>query len=442
MSVQQATRPAWSDTFAASYRDLLRFLRRRTGCAETARDLAQDAWLRIAEHDAANGVAANAPGTPDHARAYLFTVADRLAIDHMRRQRHWDSELAPRLLAGPHQSPDVAETHAYAQALRAVERALAEMPARMREVFVAHRLHGVPHSELALRFAVSRKTIEREVSQAMDLAQAALEQHSPPAVRRSTLPGVADLPPVRRGRRKAMVALLGLGGVGGATSIVWQVVRERLPDWQTALSVPPGKTSRLPLPDGSEAVLDADSAIEVRLFAAQRELRLLRGGAYLSVARDVQRPFVVLAGPARITVLGTRFAVDLGAQDVSVAVESGQVSVRGAAGAPVLVLGPGDTARVAEDGSPAQGPARSTEAVAPWRSGWLDFDRLPLVQAVERLNRYRPGAPVQVDPAVAALPVLARVNIARSTQWLQSLPSVLPVRVTLGTTGEVLVAPR
>jgi DNA-directed RNA polymerase specialized sigma24 family protein len=39
----------WLDEFTASYRDLLRFLRRRTRCDETARDLAQDAWLRMAE---------------------------------------------------------------------------------------------------------------------------------------------------------------------------------------------------------------------------------------------------------------------------------------------------------------------------------------------------------------------------------------------------------
>jgi ferric-dicitrate binding protein FerR (iron transport regulator) len=80
--------------------------------------------------------------------------------------------------------------------------------------------------------------------------------------------------------------------------------------------------------------------------------------------------------------------------------------------------------------------------VAPWRSGWLDFDQVPLGEAAAQLNRYRPGALVTVDPAVAAMPVFARVNIARSTQWLQGLPAVLPVTVSIAADGGVTIRAR
>ncbi len=413
----------WIEEFAASYRDLLRFLRRRTRCEETARDLAQDAWLRVTERHTAGD--APPPTSPDHARAHIFVVAERLAIDHLRRQRHWNEELAPRLMAGPRHAPDVAEAHAYAQALRAVDGALAGMPARMREVFVAHRLDGVQHDELAQRYQVSRKTIEREVTKAMDIAQTALDGET-----------------TRQGRRKTIGALLGLTGIGTSASVAWQAWREWVPQWQTAFATPAGRIGRLPLPEGSELTLDADSAVDVRLMATRREVRLLRGGTFFSVARDAARPFIVQAGAARVTVLGTRFAVEMNAQGVHVAVESGRVLVQGTAGGETLELGPGDTARVGSSGAPAHTPPRPADAVAQWRSGWLDFEQTPLAEAAALLNRYRPDAHVTVDPAVAALPVLARVNIARSAQWLQGLPAVLPVRVDAAAGGGVMIRPR
>lgn len=429
---------SWLEEFTASYRDLLRFLRRRTRCDELARDLAHDVWLRITDRNS-DAAAAITPATSDHARAYLFTVADRLAIDHLRRQRLWHEELAPRLMTDDAHIPDVAESHAYGRALHAVDAALAQMPPRMRDVFVAHRLEGVPHEELALRFQVSRKTIEREVTRAMDLAQRALTQDTAEVCANATPT------PQRQGRRKTLGALLGLAGLSATATLAWQLWREQVAQWQTAFSTRIGNIGRLPLPDGSELTLNADSAVEVRILATRREVKLLRGGAFFDVAHDAARPFVVLAGEARVSVLGTRFAVEMETRGVAVDVESGRVSVQGTRRADPVLLGPGDRATVDANGVAQRSAARSDSSsiqVAPWRSGWLDFNRTPLGEAVAQLNRYRPQAPIRIDPALAGLPVLARVNIARSHQWLQGLPAVLPVRVNTAADGSVVIQPR
>lgn len=448
-SAPRAAGSPWLDAFAASHRDLLRFLRRRTGCSETARDLAQDAWLRVSQrHDGEAGAAV--PATADHRRAYLFTVAERLAIDHLRRQDHWRGELVPRLLGGPAHAPDVAESHAYGQALRAVESALAALPERARAVFLAHRLEGAPHEALADRFGVSRKTIEREVTRAMDVAQAALQQGAAPARgavhaegagavggRFAPAPGAA-----RKGRRQALGALLGLAGCGSAALLSWQAWREWMPEWQTALATPTGRTARLLLPEGSALTLDVHSAAEVRLTARRREVHLLAGGAFFAVARDAERPFVVQAGAARVIVLGTRFEVRIEADGVRIAVESGRVRVEGAraAGSPVLQLEAGQAARVDGAGALLAEPAPAT--VASWRSGWLEFDRVPLGEVVARLNRYRAGGPVRIEPAAAALPVLARVDIASGQHWLRGLPAVLPVTVDTDRDGGLTIRRR
>lgn len=440
----QAAHALWFGEFAETYRDLLRFLRRRTGNDDTARDLAQDACLRAAEQHGCGGDAPGAPATREHARAWLFTVAERLAIDHHRRQRHWHDELAPRLSAGPHHAPDVAESHAYAQALRAVERALARMPARTRDVFIAHRLEGVPHEALAQQHEVSSKTIEREITRAMDLAQAALCEAAPAAgcaAARVPAPGARDTLQ-RQGRRKAIGALLGLAGLGSSAGLAWQVWRQQVPQWQTRFATATGRIGRLALPEGSTLTLDAGSAVEVRLMAARREVRLLRGSAFFDVAPDAGRPFAVQAGPASVTVLGTRFAVEWGAGGVGVAVASGRVSVRGMPAGGATALGAGQAAHVDAAGTVRPAPAPAPDDVAPWRSGWLQFDHVALGDAAARLARYRPGPPVRVSPDVAALPVLARVDIARSNQWLLGLPAVLPVQVSADADGGVSIRAR
>jgi transmembrane sensor len=287
----------------------------------------QDAWLRVAERNAGRDTVV--PATADHQRAYLFTVAERLAIDHLRRQSHWAGELAPRLTAGTAHTPDVAESHAHAQALRVVERALAGLPERTRTVFLSHRLDGTPHEELAQRFGVSRKTIEREVTRAMDCAQRALESGQTSALDRPDAVSAAAGAgmPVRRGRRQAIGTLLGLAGLASSAGMAWQLWRELVPTWQTAHATPRGGLARLPLPDGSTLTLDADSAVDVRLYGDRREIRLHRGGAFFDVARDPARPFVVLAGAARVTGLGTRFAVQAEPDGVEVSVESGRVAM-------------------------------------------------------------------------------------------------------------------
>jgi RNA polymerase sigma factor (sigma-70 family) len=430
----------WLSDFAANYRDLLRFLRRKTGSEDTARELAHDAWIRIADHHGGRdgpGVddpklpqAASSPKDRDHARAYLFVVAERLAIDHLRRQRHWHEELLPRLgvvapqaeaarTGGTHpHAPDVAESHAYAMALRTVDQALAAMPQRTREIFVSHRIDGVAHDELARRYGVSRKTIEREVSQAMDVAESALNG-----------------PRRRPGRRQALAALLGLSGLAVSGSAAWQAWNRWVPQWQAALASVRGRIETHRLPDGSRITLDAGSRARLEYFGSRRVVHLLEGRAFFAVAPDAARPFVVEAGAARVTVLGTRFAVERGGDAVEVGVESGRVRVEATVGAAVLELEPGQRARVDAATGARRLAGHGNVPVAPWRTGWLSFDGRPLAEVARELNRYRPDAPLQVAASISELPVVARVELARSAAWVQALPAVLPVRVTRHSDG-------
>lgn len=400
-----------SDVFCDSYSALIGFVARRTGNRQTAQDLVHDAWLRLAEC-APRGD----QGSQAAARAYLYAVADNLAIDHLRRAGRTAERFdAGGNIDGPAAAVrDIADGHLHREALAAVDVALAALPARCRAVFMADRLDGTAHAQLAQQHGVSVKTIEREVMRALDAVEAAL------------LRWRGDAAPRRRGRRRALSALLGVGGLGLTGSAAWQAWRHLVPGWQTVLATGRGQQLEQPLPDGSRISLDAQGRAEVRYYATRREVALLAGSAFFNVTADADRPFMVAALGARITVVGTRFEVAMGMHgDLRVAVEQGQVRVQ-PPGSAQIELHAGDALRW----SPADGAQRAPAQgeVAPWRSGWLDFRHVPLADAVARLARYSPLA-LRVAPEAAELTVFGRVRIAEAGAWLRLLPSTLPVTV-------------
>lgn len=140
---------------------LRRFLARRTGSAEAAEDLAQDMWLRLA------GAAGERPvANPD---AYVFRVAANMAIDRGRAEQR--RRLTPieidALLAVPDEAPGPEAQAAGRAELALLARALAELPARRREILLACRIDGVPHREIATRFGVTTRTVEKEILRAL-----------------------------------------------------------------------------------------------------------------------------------------------------------------------------------------------------------------------------------------------------------------------------------
>jgi len=64
--------------FLLHQKDLAQFLTCKVHCAETAADLTQEIYLLIARHPDAGNI--------ENMRAYLFRIANNLALDHLRSQ--------------------------------------------------------------------------------------------------------------------------------------------------------------------------------------------------------------------------------------------------------------------------------------------------------------------------------------------------------------------
>ncbi len=242
-----------------------------------------------------------------------------------------------------------------------------------------------------------------------------------------------------RGRR--LVPLFAMAGVlavaSGTALLAWRHWLDQ-PLYVQSFGTQRGQQLEAQLPDGSRLRLDTATRLEVAYDRQRRELTLLDGQALFSVTADAARPFQVLAGPMRITVLGTRFSVRYtpgqpGAAGVQVAVEHGRVHVArrdGSSGAATdiqLVAGQ----QVTADANGALAPVGTVpgEGVAPWRNHRISFVDTPLDQALAELGRYAATGLVVRDPAAAALRLSGTFD-PRDVQTLRRmLPSALPVRL-------------
>lgn len=409
--------------FETHYAELIRYIARRTGNVEEARGLAHDTWLRIAERQL------DMDASPNDPRAYLFTISHNVTMSHLRRSRWMAGYLAEceQIDAGtPAQTPDVADSAMYREALAVVEKTLTGLSPRMRDTYLANGLHGERQADIAARMGVSLNTVERDIAQATRCIEDALHAWRHTRAR----------PAKAAGRRKSLAALLGVFAVGVTGTAAWRHLQREALRFQIALATLRGRQLQRGLPDGSELTLDASSRVEVDYSAATRRIRLLDGAAFFAVQRDADRPFIVEARDVQVTVLGTRFGVEIdGGQGVLVQVESGRVRVD--TGGRSQELTAGQSLRAFEGEMLRDDIARP----APWRHGELQFHDMPLAQALARVQRYS-AARLTATPAAGRLRISGELRVADAGDWLASLPRVLPVRLKTLADGGIEVAAR
>ena len=184
-----------------------------------------------------------------------------------------------------------------------------------------------------------------------------------------------------------------------------------------------GEHRRLVLADGSEVVLNANSAIDVVPGETQR-IDLLRGDIYIAVSPAATGRLEVRAAGARIRDIGTRFAAALTARGGSVAVEAGEVEVE--AGSARARLGVGRGADFAADHI----EARPVAAVAPWRDGHWRFQATPLTELATELARQQSILLDLPDAAVGNLTISGSFDIAAPESVLWAVSQVHGLRLT------------
>lgn len=140
------------------------------------------------------------------------------------------------------------------------------------------------------------------------------------------------------------------------------------------------------LPDSSKIQLNKNSTIEYpEKFAGNKREVKLKGEAFFAVEHNPDKPFIINAGDAQITVLGTSFNVEAyDNQNITVAVETGKVSLKYLD--QEIILTPGmvgvyevETKKVIENTAPAPD-------ISYWRDKTLNFKSTSLLEVIKLLN--------------------------------------------------------
>jgi transmembrane sensor len=200
-----------------------------------------------------------------------------------------------------------------------------------------------------------------------------------------------------------------------------------------------GETRTVALDDGSSVILNTASAIAVDYSRSVRRVRLLRGEAVFTVAKDASRPFLVDADGGEARALGTAFAVRRNDGGATVTVIESRVGVSYPRGiSPGVELSPGEAVRYSTAGL---GRVRAVDAdtETAWRRGKLIFVDRPLGSVVAELNRYHSGRIQITDDSIGGHLVSGVFDTGDSVRALDAIESSLGLHSTRVTNYLILL---
>ena len=247
--------------------------------------------------------------------------------------------------------------------------------------------------------------------------------------RASALGSGADLKQfaTRASRWRTWRVLPAVGAVAAACLVIvvssWQFGPDH---YSTRL----GEVLRVPLPDGSVVTLNSQSSVDVDFGDGARRLTLRHGEALFDVAKDPRRPFVVTAGDAKVTAVGTSFSVLREKDDgVQVVVREGVVKVDEAHAPPRLVAA-NSTMLTAARRAPRIDALRPDEIgrKLAWREGMIAFDGDTLQQAADKFARYS-ELRIRIDPAVANRRVVGLYSATDPAGFARAVATSMSLRV-------------
>jgi transmembrane sensor len=203
-------------------------------------------------------------------------------------------------------------------------------------------------------------------------------------------------------KRPARNAAMGTLVAGAVALLILQLRASHQFDvgWR-AYTTTSGQREKIALADGSDVTLGPASELHVPLdYAAGDRSVTVDGEAYFAVVHDPVHPFVVRAGSAVVTDIGTRFDVRAYATDGAsrVVVAEGEVDVGGVharAGELAIV----DRGRV----SVVRGV--DVDPLVAWTRGELVFHDTPLREVATQLDRWYGLHVMIADAAMAERPV-------------------------------------
>lgn len=176
--VPEARTETLASLFREHNRSLVNYLALRLHSLQEAKEVAQEAYVRLLQLDK--------PGAESFLKVYLFRVATNLAVDRLRRrsyrrQMEQSVDASADIDCGMGNPEDVIVAK---DALRVLNACLNELPEKYRRAFILFRLEGRSQAEIAAQLGVTDRMVRHYVNHVLMYCRLRMDGASPRKLKR------------------------------------------------------------------------------------------------------------------------------------------------------------------------------------------------------------------------------------------------------------------
>ena len=147
---------AVSQLFREHNRVLVGYLTARLRSEQEAKEVAQEAYVRVLQLQESR--------SPSLLRAYLFKIADNIAIDRLRQQQTRSRLDQPREWDDIFIEPSAERTLIAREELVHLGQLVAELPKKYQQAFTLHRLEDHSFADIARHMGLKERMVRRYVT--------------------------------------------------------------------------------------------------------------------------------------------------------------------------------------------------------------------------------------------------------------------------------------
>ncbi|WP_397454020.1 FecR family protein [Pseudomonas sp. NA-150] len=184
-----------------------------------------------------------------------------------------------------------------------------------------------------------------------------------------------------------------------------------------------GERQRLQLDDGSNVLLNTNSAFSSEINDRHRVARLYQGEAFFDIATNHKQPLEIDAGPVRMNADNSAFAVRYLDGVAQILVQRGNLDLQAVPDSSHINLSAGDSIRVGPQGFGQREKLNANKDLA-WVQGRLVFENSPLGDVLSELRRYYPGWIVTTNRHLETVAVTGNYRLDSPVDVVRSLANI------------------
>lgn len=201
----------------------------------------------------------------------------------------------------------------------------------------------------------------------------------------------------------------------------------------TQIIIPYGKRSTITLSDGTKVWLNSGSIMKFPdVFTGSKRRIFIEGEAFLEVAHDNKRPFIVNTTKLDVKVLGTQFNISAYPEDELVAVVLVEGSIQAKTKSNQVIMKPNQLLEFDNNTGVKITDQADLSEFLSWKEGWMTCKNTPLGSISTRLCRFYNIQIVFTEEAAKYLTITGKLDLKTDyTELFNVLSSTISITYTI-----------